>query len=203
MRQIFREVGNRLAERGCIERADDFAYLVPDQMQEAIANGGSYVDQVVGDKAEMAKWASVTPPQFIGTDHGEPPDSAMGRAMARFWGTPPRATTDATEVIGLPVSTGIARGTARLIMSLREADRLQRGDILVAPTTAPPWTPLFGIAAGVVTDTGGALSHCGIVSREYGIPCVGGTGNGTTAIKDGQLIEVDGSAGIVKIITDG
>jgi pyruvate,water dikinase len=88
-------------------------------------------------------------------------------------------------------------------MNLREADRLQNGDILVTPTTAPPWTPLFGIAAAVVTDVGGALSHCGIVAREYGIPCVGGTGNGTPAIKDGQLIEVDGSAGIVKIISDG
>jgi len=202
MRHIFLEIGKRLAANGSIESAGDVFHLVPDQIREAMASGQSYADIVASDKAEMAEWARVSAPSMIGTEYGPPPKSTMGRALGRFFGTPPPESTSSTEVRGLPVSAGVVRGTARLIMSLRDANRLQRGDILVTPTTAPPWTPLFGIAAAVVTDVGGALSHCGIVSREYGIPCVGGTGNGTYAIKDGQLIEVDGSAGVVRILSD-
>jgi pyruvate,water dikinase len=82
-----------------------------------------------------------------------------------------------------------------------EADRLQPGDILVARTTAPPWTPLFATAAAIVTDTGGILSHSAIVAREYGIPAVVGTALATTLIQDGQTIEVDGDNGVVRVIS--
>jgi pyruvate,water dikinase len=87
-----------------------------------------------------------------------------------------------------------------LIGSNSEARRDQPGDIIVPETTAPPWTPLFATAAAVVTDTGGVLSHCAVVAREYGIPAVVGTGFATQAIADGQTIEVDGDAGIVRIV---
>ena len=72
----------------------------------------------------------------------------------------------------------------------------------MAETTAPPWTPLFATAAAVVTDTGGVLSHCAVVAREYGIPAVVGVAVATQAIADGQLIEVDGDAGVVRIVGD-
>ena len=72
--------------------------------------------------------------------------------------------------------------------------------VLVAETTAPPWTPLFATVAAVVTDTGGVLSHCAVVAREYGIPAVVGTQIATVAIRDGDTIEVDGDAGIVRIV---
>ena len=65
--------------------------------------------------------------------------------------------------------------------------------------TMPPWTPLFSTVAAVVADTGGVLSHCAIVSREYGLPCVVGTIVGTSVLKDGMLLTVDGSKGIVRI----
>ncbi|MDA1258802.1 MAG: PEP-utilizing enzyme, partial [Chloroflexi bacterium] len=71
---------------------------------------------------------------------------------------------------------------------------------LVAPTTSPPWTPLFRTASAVVTDAGGVLSHCAVVAREYGIPAVVGTGIGTKRIKDGQRVRVDGDAGVVRIL---
>jgi pyruvate,water dikinase len=93
------------------------------------------------------------------------------------------------------------RGRARVIRSLAEAQTLQKGDILVTETTSPAWTPLFATVAAVVTDTGGVLSHCAIVTREYGIPAVVGTGTATALIKDGQLLEVDGSAGSVRIVS--
>ena len=91
------------------------------------------------------------------------------------------------------------RGPARVVRSLAEATKLRRGDVLVAETTAPPWTPLFATAAAIVTDTGGILSHCAVVAREYRIPAVVGTGRATATIRDGQILEVDGDAGLVRI----
>jgi pyruvate,water dikinase len=79
---------------------------------------------------------------------------------------------------------------------------LQAGEVLVARTTAPPWTPLFATAVAVVTDTGGVLSHCAVVAREYGIPAVVGTQVATSLLVDGQIVEVDGSAGIVRVLDD-
>ena len=78
--------------------------------------------------------------------------------------------------------------------------RLNPGDVLVADTTSPPWTPLFSTAAAIVTDTGGILSHCAVVAREYRIPAVVGTGTATTVFTDGQILEVDGDNGIIKIV---
>ncbi len=71
--------------------------------------------------------------------------------------------------------------------------------MLVAPATLPPWTPLFATVAAVVTDAGGILSHCAVVAREYGIPAVVGTGSATTTIRDGQMVEVDGTRGVVRL----
>ncbi len=84
--------------------------------------------------------------------------------------------------------------------SLDECHKLGVGEILVAESTSPSWTPLFGIAAGIVTDTGGILSHCAVVAREYRIPAVVGTGVATSMITDGQTIEVDGDAGRVHLM---
>ena len=74
---------------------------------------------------------------------------------------------------------------------------MRPGDILVAVATNPAWTPLFPLAAGVVTETGGGASHCSLVAREYGIPAVMGTGVATQVIRDGQVITVDGAQGLV------
>jgi pyruvate,water dikinase len=74
---------------------------------------------------------------------------------------------------------------------------MKAGEVLVASLTTPAWTPLFARAAAIVTDVGGPLSHGSIVAREYGIPAVLGTGSATTRIHSGQVITVDGSAGIV------
>jgi pyruvate,water dikinase len=101
---------------------------------------------------------------------------------------------------GTAGSSGTVRGPAKVVRSLAEAGKLQPGDILVAETTAPPWTPLFATAAAVVTDVGGVLSHCAVVAREYRIPTVVGTGRATATIQDGQTIEVDGDAGVVRIV---
>lgn len=90
-------------------------------------------------------------------------------------------------------------GRAKVVRNLSEADKLESGDILVCEMTMPSWTPLFGFIGGVVADSGGVLSHCAIVAREYRMPCVVGTVNGTQRIKDGQMPTVDGAKGIVRI----
>ena len=86
-------------------------------------------------------------------------------------------------------------------MNLSEAERVNKGDILIARTTMPPWTPLFAVANAIVVETGGILSHAAVTAREYGIPAVLGIANATRVIRDGQLIEVDGTNGTVRILT--
>jgi phosphoenolpyruvate synthase/pyruvate phosphate dikinase len=83
------------------------------------------------------------------------------------------------------------------VHNISEFGKLRTGDVLVAPVTNPAWTPLFQRAVAVVVDTGGTASHAAIVAREYGIPAVMGTMNGTRDLKDGQWIRVDGSRGLV------
>jgi pyruvate,water dikinase len=84
-----------------------------------------------------------------------------------------------------------------VILDLGDADRLEPGDVLVTTMTSPPWTPLFGVAGAVVTDSGDVLSHVAIAAREYGIPCVVGTHHATRLIVDGDVVTVDGDAGTV------
>ncbi|MGH3851472.1 MAG: PEP-utilizing enzyme [Pseudonocardiaceae bacterium] len=83
---------------------------------------------------------------------------------------------------------------------MSEATKVQPGDILVADTTAPPWTPLFATVGGLVTNSGGILSHSAVVAREYRIPAVVGVGTATQRLQDGQLVEVDGTRGTVRIL---
>ena len=100
---------------------------------------------------------------------------------------------------GVAAGRGVVTARARVIRDLSEADKLLQGEVMVCVMTAPPWTMLFSKASAVVTDTGSVLSHASIASREYGIPCVAGTQNATTRIKDGMLITVDGTKGTVRI----
>ena len=87
------------------------------------------------------------------------------------------------------------------MLDLKESNRLRKGDILVARTTMPPWTPLFAIASAIVVETGGILSHAAVTAREYGIPAVLGVNGATRHIRDGQLLEVDGNKGTVRLLT--
>jgi pyruvate,water dikinase len=124
----------------------------------------------------------------------------MEKGMMRFFGGPPPAQDTPGLIRGNPGSAGTVRGPVKIVRILSEAGKLVPGDILVAVTTAPPWTPLFATVGAVVTDTGGVLSHCAVVAREYGIPAVVGTGSATNLLHDGQLVEVDGAQGIVRLL---
>jgi pyruvate,water dikinase len=107
---------------------------------------------------------------------------------------------DVTELKGFASSAGTAEGPARVLKALGDVVKLQPGEIMVSPCTNPSWAPVFTKIKGAVTDIGGLTSHAAIVSREYGLPSVTGTGIATTVIKTGDIIRVDGSTGIVTII---
>lgn len=104
------------------------------------------------------------------------------------------------QLTGSAASHGEVTGTAKVILSLDDIGTFKPGDILVTVATSPAWTPLMHAAGGVVTETGGTLSHAAIVSREYGIPAVVAVPGATQKIKDGQTIKVNGTKGIVEIL---
>jgi pyruvate,water dikinase len=119
--------------------------------------------------------------------------------MERFFGGTVEEPDDPALIKGIAGSPGVVRGVARFVPSLSEVDRFSPGEILLTYATAPPWTPLFAVAAGIVTDVGGTLSHCAVVAREYGVPAVVGTKVATARIRDGAIITVDGSEGLVRV----
>jgi pyruvate,water dikinase len=106
----------------------------------------------------------------------------------------------ANELEGVAASAGVVEGPARVIMSPSQLTEVQAGEVLVCPITAPSWAPIFNKIVAAVSDIGGIMSHAAIVSREYGLPAVVGTGFGTKTIKTGQIVRVDGGKGTVTII---
>lgn len=108
--------------------------------------------------------------------------------------------SDVSQLTGMAVSSGIGRGRARVLHDASELHTIASGDILVCEGTTPSWTPAFTKVGGCVCDGGGTLTHASIISREYRVPCVVGVGMGTTAINDGDYIEVDGNSGLVTIL---
>jgi pyruvate,water dikinase len=107
---------------------------------------------------------------------------------------------DRNELKGFAASAGVAEGPARVLKLLEDVVEMQTGEIMVAPCTNPSWAPVFTKIKAAVTDIGGLTSHAAIVSREYGLPSVTGTGVATSVIKTGDIIRVDGSTGIVTIL---
>lgn len=124
----------------------------------------------------------------------EPPDIIIGSTPVK---KAPAVAADGPVLLGTGVATGTASGIARVILHPDEGTRLQPGDVLVAPSTDPAWTPLFLRAAGVVMEIGGYLSHGAIVAREYGLPAVANVPGLLQAVKDGEWLTVDGDAGKV------
>ena len=112
-------------------------------------------------------------------------------------------TAPGAALTGLPSNPGRVTGTARVLRSPQERSRMQPGEILVAPSTDPGWTPLFLLASGLVLETGGYLSHGAIVAREYGIPAVLNVSCATQRIPDGSTITLDGAAGTIHLATPG
>ena len=182
LRLVLREWGRRLAERGTLDKADDVHYLSIDEIYCPPENSRQLITR---RRAERLRLAALDYPVHF----------------TQPW-TPGDATTvaDVEVITGLAVSSGTARGAVR-IMSHPDDD-FEPGEVLVANVTDTGWTPFFGCAAAIVTNVGGPMSHAAIVAREFGIPAVVNTMTATQRLKDGQLVEVDGAAGTVRIIDD-
>ena len=203
VRRVVVACGERLAASGAIASAEDIWHLTSADVLRALRSSapGDLRPIVDGARAEVARFAAIARPPALGSQPpGAPPDDAMGRVMGRFFGTPPPPAAETDVIRGHAGSPGRVTGRARVVRALTDAVKLQPGEVLVAETTAPPWTPLFGTAAAVVTDTGGILCHCAVVAREYGIPAVVGAVVATRRVRDGQLLEIDGDAGTIRLL---
>ncbi len=207
VRLLFLKLGARLVKTGVLARADDVFMLTVDELKSVSSR--PLTEQAICDtrilvlerETDLDHSARIVPPPFVGAAPSGPPpaDNPMQRATARFFGGQVAGDADPGQIKGNAGSRGAASGIARVARTLDEAKSLQPGEILVAITTMPAWTPLFGTAAAVVTETGGPLSHCAIVAREYGIPAVVGATGATRLIKTGQWITVDGTSGVITI----
>ena len=209
------EVGRRLVARGVAASPDDAFFLRFDELVDAVRGVASDSHGLVAARrTAMAEAEAFDPPATYGEPPPEPPlevlPPAQREAMVaslylqqRIFGaedSAQRIEQGAREIAGKAAARGTYTGVARVVMGEHEFDRLQSGDVLVCPITSPVWSVLFSKVGALVTDSGGILSHPAIIAREYGIPAVVATGNGTAVIPDGVRVEVDGSAGTVRIL---
>ncbi len=177
-------IGTALVERGTVDDAADVYFLDFAEVRRGLG-GEAMQPIVVGRRADYdAELRRRHIPRLLLSDGTEP--EAVSTGAARPDGA----------LVGSPASPGVASGRARVILDPVGA-RLEPGEILVAPSTDPGWTPLFLTAGGLVMEMGGANSHGAVVAREYGIPAVVGVPEATQLILDGQQITVDGAAGLV------
>jgi phosphohistidine swiveling domain-containing protein len=210
MRRSCLGIGERLVAAGAIDDPADTLFLMPDEIRSAtiVPDGFNLRHIVERRRKEWEGWcAKENPPAIL--KEGFTMDDAMGVlvqsndpiALKVVVGSMPVPKPELNaDLYGICGSGGVAEGPARVIMEESQLDEVQPGDILVAVSTAPSWTPVFGLLKGVVVDRGASLSHSAIVSREYGIPCVINVFEGTAKIKTGQRLKVDGDNGVVYIL---
>ena len=200
VRRVMLAVGRRLVANGGLDQADDVFHLTPDEFDDLTADKRA---SVTAQKDELERFQDVVAPRFVGVfPPGPPPNDPISRAVTKMFGGNPAESESPSVLNGMAGSPGVARGRVRVLQTFADGELFEQGEILVAPTTAPPWTPLFARAAAIVTDTGGVLSHCAVVAREYAIPAVVGARHATTTLREGQLVEVDGTNGTVRIVEE-
>jgi phosphohistidine swiveling domain-containing protein len=190
LRRPVRELGRRFAVRGLIAEPDDIFWLIESEVAAAV-NGQLDAETartaVPRRRAEARRMEGLELPEVF-----ELPVTPVAKAAPTMQGN---------TLQGMPVSAGKASGPARVVLSTASAleVELEPGEVLVAPFTDAPWTPLFVPAAAVVVETGGVLSHAATVAREFGIPAVVAVKGATQLIRTGQLVTVDGMTGTVTV----
>lgn len=206
--------GRRLQRFGLLDRADDVFFLTFSELMEILGDlarnekVGTYhhqalVPSLIDERKEhWAAAAETDAPLTV----GNVPSTMSDPIALKVFGIVdevlhPKGEQHVVERLeGFAGAAGVVEGPARVILSFEKFPDLQSGEILVCPATSTAWTPLFLKIAAVVTDTGGMLTHAAIAAREYGIPAVVGTWNATNSIRDGDIIRVDGNAGVVQVL---
>ncbi len=193
VRRVMLAAGRHLVEAGVIDRQDDVLHLHLAEILESLSGttGKDRRLDIARRRAEIDHFATVCPPSRLGVE--PPPKDGKGDEDR------PEPPAEPGVLRGQPGAPGVVRGRARIVRELSAIQQLEPGDILVTLSTSPSFTPLFATAGGIVTEGGGLLSHCAVVAREYQIPAVVGLADARQQIKDGQWIEIDGRAGVVRI----
>ena len=191
------EVGARMVDAGVITDPQQVFMLLDAELDDFLANPDSFSDTIATRDRDFAKLIELEPPYIVGLEGGVPPISewaprnAGGQTMAV-----------AGEVLqGTAGAPGEVTGVARVVLDPSDPTAVEPGDIMVAPTTDPSWTPLFLAAAGVVVNVGAVASHAAIVCRELGVPCAVSVIDATARIPDGATISIDGSTGTVTVVS--
>lgn len=194
LRRAVQRIGEDLAAAGLISQLDDVFFLT--RFEAIGALRGERLPASADPSARSATWErqrGLMAPMTVGR---------VSPFLQRLWESFPRllgAVRSETAIVsGTPASPGRATGAVRVIHRPEQFDELEPGEILVAPITAPAWTPLFTRAAAVVTDVGNAAAHASIIAREYGIPAVVGCVDATVRLHTGMRVTVDGGTGNVE-----
>ncbi|MBD2870021.1 phosphoenolpyruvate synthase [Paenibacillus arenilitoris] len=186
-KQALLKEAERLVRAGVIHDKEDIFFLAFEELHEVVRTN-KLDDRIINKRKEDYKcFEKLTPPRVMTSD---------GEIIA---GEYKRENLPANAIAGLPVSSGVIEGRARVILNMENAD-LEDGDLLVTSFTDPGWTPLFVSIKGLVTEVGGLMTHGAVIAREYGLPAVVGVENATKLIKDGQRIRVNGTEGYIEIL---
>lgn len=177
----------RLVQANVIREIEDIYYLTFEELRDVVRSNQLDYQIIAKRKDDYKVHEKLTPPRVITSD---------GEIVS---GAYKRENLPASALVGLPVSSGVIEGRARVILNLDDAV-LEEGDILVTAFTDPSWTPLFVSIKGLVTEVGGLMTHGSVIAREYGLPAVVGVQNATRLVKDGQVIRVHGTEGYVEIL---
>ncbi|MDQ0888094.1 phosphoenolpyruvate synthase/pyruvate phosphate dikinase [Paenibacillus sp. V4I9] len=186
-KQALLKEAEQLVQANVIHEKEDIYYLTFEELHEVVRTNKLDYQIISKRKDDYKFFDKLTPPRVITSD---------GEIIA---GKYKRENLPAEAIVGLPVSSGVIEGRARVILNMEDAD-LEDGDILVTSFTDPGWTPLFVSIKGLVTEVGGLMTHGAVIAREYGLPAVVGVENATKLIKDGQRIRVHGTEGYIEIL---
>ncbi|WP_191560406.1 phosphoenolpyruvate synthase [Metabacillus idriensis] len=186
-KQALLKEAEQLVQAGVIHEKEDIYYLTFEELHEVVRTNKLDYQIISKRKDEYELYEKLTPPRVITSD---------GEIIA---GKHKRENLPAEAIVGLPVSSGVIEGRARVILNMENAN-LEEGDILVTAFTDPSWTPLFVSIKGLVTEVGGLMTHGSVIAREYGLPAVVGVEDATKLIKDGQRIRVNGAEGYIEIL---
>ncbi|ULM99180.1 phosphoenolpyruvate synthase [Peribacillus frigoritolerans] len=186
-KQSLLKEAEQLVQANVIHEKEDIYYLTFEELHEVVRTNKLDYQMISKRKDEYRLYEKLTPPRVITSD---------GEIIVGEYN---RDNLMAEAIVGLPVSSGIIEGRARVILNMEDAD-LEDGDILVTTFTDPSWTPLFVSIKGLVTEVGGLMTHGAVIAREYGLPAVVGVVNATKLIKDGQRIRVNGTEGYIEIL---
>jgi pyruvate,water dikinase len=186
-KQALMKEAEQLVRAKVIQEKEDVYYLTFEEFHDVVRTNELDCRIIGRRKDEHKRNEKLTPPRVITSD---------GEIIA---GEYKRENLPAGAIVGLPVSSGVVEGRARVILNMDDAD-LEDGDILVTAFTDPGWTPLFVSLKGLVTEVGGLMTHGAVIAREYGLPAIVGVENATQLIKDRQRIRVHGTEGYVEIL---